>query len=1204
MSQTENSQKSFDKVKNVSRFFVEHHHIAWILLVVTCVWGIFSYFTMPQRKDPNIPVRVAVAVTPWIGTDAEKVEQLVTRKVEETIAKNTAVEEIKSYSLTGVSIVTCKIDSRAKDTKTELKDIALNLSQIHDLPPNAGPVTFMRDFGDTATLLMTVASPRVSEAEIRLRAMGIRQVLARDRQRLVETPGQKPVAIVVGLPVSVSPSVLQDQATQFVAYAQSAGVASNMRILSGPGYIAADGLSAKSDKQIGAAIEDFVRGRLQRAEVHPDAWTPVVVRDLAKAEERLRSAAGAKYSYRQLDDFTDDIERRLKRLPTVSKVTRSGVLGEQITLNYSQSRLPAYGVRPIDLPALLEARNTTLPGGELDAGGKNIAINPSGEFRSERELGNVLIPAASQGLPLHLRDIVDISREYQVPRYLNYYSALDRDGKWQRNRAITIAVQMGEGLQIKEFSRIVKDELASIKRLLPDDLNIAVTSDQPKQVDEKISQFMRCLMEAVLLVVIVSFIGFKDWRVALLIALSIPITLFMTFGFMSVLGIDLQQVSIATLIIALGLLVDYPVVAGDAIRREMAAGLPRSMASWVGPTRLGKALLFATITNISAYLPLLLLTGDISKFLYSLPVVIACSLVASLIATRTLIPFLSQYILQPKNEPTIEERRRSRFGRFYVRMLETFINHRWRVLTVSLIFLVIGTMCSGNLKQAFFPKDLSYLSYVDVWLPEDATFSATRDVADQAEDVIRQAAESYHGHGKETTGSTLKSLTTFVGGGSPRFWFSVEPELQRPNYAQIIVEVNDNRDTNEMAPLIQERLAKIPGARIDVRQLETGPPVGIPVSVEISGNGLDELRHLADQAKGILRSTPLAVRTRDNWGDQTLAVNLSTDTDRANLSGITNADVALSSAAGIYGLPVTMLREGNKQIPVVARLKMAERSQLSDIQNLYVYSLAGQQKVSLSQVSKVQYRAQTPAIRRVDQLRTITVSCFPASGHQPSEVLAAVQGKLDAFQRNLPAGYKMKTVGEDKEKRKAFGELTAVMIISAVLIYLALVFQFRSSTKPLVVLSSIPFGVAGALLALKLMDSPFGFMAFLGISSLIGVIVSQSVVLFEFIEENHENGVPLREALINSCILRMRPVTIAVLATVTALFPLAHKGGPLWEPMCYAQIGGLLTAMCCTLMMVPVFYSIFVVDLKLIKWSTRSDNTTPAAEQVSEDALV
>lgn len=1204
MSQKDQHVTSLDTGKNISRFFVEQHHIAWMLLVMTCVWGIYSYLTMPQRKDPDIPVRVAVAVTPWVGVDAEKVEQLVTRKVESTIAKNTTVEEIKSLSLTGVSIVTCKISDTAKDTKSELKDIALNLSQMHDLPPNAGPVNFIRDFGDTATLLLTVASPQVSEAEVKLRAMAIQQVLANDRQRFTVHADRHPVSIVVGLPMSVSPSVLQDQVAQFIAHAQSTGLASDLRMLCGPGYIAVDGVSKKTDEQIYSAIQAFTHTELQVAEVHPDVWMPVVIRDLAKTEEQLCRVAGEKYSYRQLDDFTDEIERRLKRLPSVSKVTRSGVLGEQITLNYSQARLPAYGVRPIDLPKLLEARNTTLPGGELDAGGKNIAINPSGEFRSERELGDVLIPAASQGLPLHLRDIVDIHREYQVPRYLNYFSTPSSDGKWHRHRAITMAIQMGDGKQIKEFNQVVKAELTDIQRQLPDDLSVAITSDQPKQVDEKISEFMRCLIEAILLVVIVSFIGFKDWRVALLLAVSIPITLFMTFGFMSALRIDLQQVSIATLIIALGLLVDYPVVAGDAIRREMASGLPRGIASWLGPTRLGKALLFATITNVAAYLPLLLLTGDIGKFLYSLPVVIACSLLASLIATRTFIPLLSQYILAPKAEPTLEERRHQKFGKCYVHLLETFIRYRWGVLAVSLIFLVAGIACFTNLKQAFFPKDLSYLSYVDVWLPEDATFSATRAVAWQAEEIIREVAESYHGHHKEH-GTTLKSLTTFVGGGSPRFWFSVEPELQRPNYAQIIIEVNDKHDTREIAPLIQEKLSSaIPGARLDVRQLETGPPVGIPVSIEISGNDLNTLHALANDAKEIFRSTPLAARIRDDWGQQTLAVDLATDTDRANLSGITNTDVALSSAAGIYGLPVSTLREDNKQIPVVARLKMAERSQLSDLENLYVYSLIGQQKLPLSQVSEIRYRTQSPVIRRKDQLRSITVSCFPITRSQPSEVLHAVRGKLDAFQQHLPPGYKLKIIGEEKEKTKSFGQLAAVMAISGILIYLALVFQFKSATKPLVVLSSIPFGIAGALLALKLMDTPFGFMAFLGISSLIGVIVSQSVVLFEFIEENHEHGVPLKEALINSCIMRMRPVSIAVLATVTALFPLAHKGGPLWEPMCYAQIGGLLTAMCCTLLMVPVVYTIFVVDLKLIKWDIHEATSQTAVELPEAEAVM
>src|SRR5581483_10288426 len=299
-----------------------------------------------------------------------------------------------------------------------------------------------------------------------------------------------------------------------------------------------------------------------------------------------------------------------------------------------------------------------------------------------------------------------------------------------------------------------------------------------------------------------------------------PITLFITFGMSHLLKIDLQQVSIATLIIALGLLVDVPVVSGDAIKNSLGAGLPPLIAAWLGPTKLITAIIFATITNIVAYLPFLTLPGGTGEFLYSLPIVLTCSLVAALIVAMTFIPFLGYFLMKPKPEPPIEERRRKGFPAFYYRVGEWAISHRWKVLLGSFVLLAAGGLAGSQLKTDFFPKDLSYLSYLDVWLPEE---------------VVREVAEEYGREYAEKNGKpreVLKSLTSFVGGGGPRFWFSVSPEMQQLNYAQVIIEVNDKHDTNHLVGLMQKALdERVPGARIDVRQLDTGKPITMPVEI-------------------------------------------------------------------------------------------------------------------------------------------------------------------------------------------------------------------------------------------------------------------------------------------------------------------------------------------------------------------------------------
>lgn len=1196
MSHGKSDAEIINKTHNTARFFVEKRHVAWVLLIATCVWGIYGYFSMPQRKDPEVQVRTAVALIPWRGANAEKVEQLVTKKVEEKIAANSKVTKIESISRTGLAVVYLELDEDLKETAKELDDIKLKLDGINDLPNGAGPINFIKDFGDTAALMLTVTSPKTDQTEIALRAKAVKDAIEQHRASVANGNQEARFTLVLNGPRIGERRVLRAPIEMFLAYTKEKAIASELQVLSGEGFTAFDGISEHSDAEILAHVQHFINEKLQAAEFHPDAWMPTVIRNPAETEAQLTSVAGDKYSHRQMDDFTDLIEKTLKTDPLVSKVSRSGILNEAVYLLYSQERLASYGVQAGTLEDIFRARNISTPGGQVNVDGKNVTLDPAGEFKSENEIGEVLIPSGSKSPAVYLRDLVDVVRGYESPaRYLNYFNWRDESGNWQRSRAITLSVQMRSGEQIGEFGHNIDIALEKLRSQLPSDLIFARTSDQPLQVEESIDLFMKSLLEAIVLVVIIALVGFWEWRSAVLMALSIPLTLAMTFGMMQVLGIDLQQVSIATLIIALGLLVDDPVVAGDAIKRDLALGHKPIVASWLGPTKLATAILYATITNIVAYLPFLIIKGSSGEFIYSLPIVLACSLVASRLVSMTFIPLLSYYLLKPKHEKPIEERRQKGFAAQYYRIGTWAIDHRWRVMAGAVIFLILGGVLLTRLKTQFFPKDLSYLSYVDVWLPEDAPLAATNEAAAQAEEVIREVAAEYGKHHADDDGQpreVLKSLTTFVGGGGPRFWFSVSPELQQLNYAQIIIQLKDKHDTAHLVEPLQAALsARVPGARIDVRQLESGKAVGLPVAIRLSGADTHTLRDYAKRVKDVLEQTSVADRVRDDWGEESFAVRLKTDADRANSAGITNLDVAMASLSATVGQKVTTLRDGDKEIPVVARMRMEERSQLGDLQNLYVYSREGSQKILLSQVAGTEYGMQTEKLRSRNQFRTITVSAMPVAGRLPSEVMSAAKSELKEIEKQLPVGYRMEIGGEQEDQIKGFKDLTIVLIISVIAIFLALVFQFKNAIKPFIVFAAVPFGMIGGLAALWIMGAPFGFMAFLGMVSLVGVIVSHIIVLFDFIEEKHAEGAPLIEALLDAGIMRLRPVMITVGATVIALFPLASHGGPLWEPMCYAQIGGLSVATFVTLLLVPVIYAIFVLDLKLVKW----DQTEPGA---------
>lgn len=1196
---------------NTARFFTEHRQISVVALAGVFVWGWFGYTHMPKRKDPDIPVRVAVAMCAWPGVNAQQVEQLVTRPMEETIAQNKNIHPgtaadfgIKSTSLPGLSIVTVQLAENVTDTKTQFSDINLKLAGLNArLPQGAGPIQFQSDFGDTAALMLTVASPPADEVEIALRAHDVERAIRSTRPggRGTEPRG----AIVYCFPQSVSADAVRRGFVLFSRVAEGDRVIRDIRFFEGAGFIGLDAASDYDDGKLLAYGYGFMRQHLNQADIHPDAWQPAVIRNPEDTQSRLAAVAAEKYSYRELDDFTDLISRTLLGIPQASKSQRAGVLNQTIYLDYSQERLASYGVQPSNLRNLLNAQNIALPGGQLDFGQKNLIIDPSGQFESVQAIGNVIVGASAAGSPVYLRDMVDISRGYQSPAsYLNYYTWRDLAGRWRRSRAITLAVFMKSGEQIQAFGQNIDQKLGDLRKILPHDLIMARTSDQPRQVREKLDMFMDALYEAIALVILVSLIGFWEWRSALLMALAIPITLAMNFGVIYLLGIDLQQVSIATLIIALGLLVDDPVVAGDAIKNDMAQGYPPLIAAWLGPTKLAKAILYATITNIIAYLPFLLITGNVGNFIYSLPIVMASALVCSRVVSMTFIPLLGYYLLRPSKKPeaTIEERRERGFTGFYYRLAGSAIRHRWTVFVASLLFLTGGAVIARDLKSSFFPDDVQYWSYLDIWLPNDASFTATNQATQAAEQVIRQVSEQY---GREHPGKDgkprqiLQSITSFVGGGGPRFWHSVSPQQQQRNYAQAIIEVTDKDDTPPLVGEMQSALSRrVPGARIDARQLQTNP-VDIPIQVMLSGQedvtATDEvrdirtLRGLANQVEAILRSSPLAARVRTDWDVESSGVKLEIDPDRANLAGVTNLDVANSSTAAISGATLTAFREGDKQIPVVARLRMEERSQLSDIQNLYVYSStqAGV-SVPLLEISSIRHTLETQRIIRQEHFRMMSVEAFPVPGRLNSEALNPVLPALMQFQKTLPAGYKLQIGGEKAKQTEGFANLAVVMLVMVFGIYMALLVQFDNAVKPVLVFAAAPYGAVGALISLFIMGVPFGFMAFLGIISLVGVIISHVIVLFDFIEEMHEKGEPLEVALRDAGIQRLRPVMITVGATILALFPLALHGGPLWQPLCYAQIGGLAVATFITLLLIPVLYSIFVLDLKIVKWNPPS----------------
>jgi len=1221
-----------------SQYFVYKRPIAWTLLIFTMLWGVYAYRAMPQRQDPLIQIRSGLVMTVYPGAEAVEVEQEVSRKVEKKLAENPAVEHVRSVSRQGLSVVFVDLYDTTQNAEAIWQDLDNKLAAMTDLPAVGGQPLRPRldkDFGDTYAVMLTLSSPPVSDLEVEQRAALIGRKIAEVRASRPEALRGRRYSGVLVHPSTVDRGLVDRLGHALLDDLAARGFAEDGRYVDmlGAGVVDFRLPEGRDETGLRFAVERWSETTLAAGLGHPDVWPGVLVgrpEDLAdELKQRCQAEPGgvARYSYEELHRFADLIQDRLRQSPKVGKIEQLGVVDEAVYLYFSNRRLGTYGMDPGSLAQRLAQRNINQPGGTVELPRQSLVVKPSGKLHGESEIGDLVVDTRD-GVPLYLRDLVEVVRGYEdPPRTLNFRSrkfdaahpptslvppperpraghgghgaAKDEGGAegprqlWT-TRAITLAVRHVKGTQIAEFDHDVDAALASLRGALPDDLAIERTSDEPERVERKIDQFKDCFMEAVVIVVVVALL-FMEWRSALLVALSIPITLAMTLGMCHMLGVDMQQVSIAALIIALGLLVDDPVVAGDAINREMAHGVPRDVAAWLGPQKLSRAILYATVTNCVAFLPLLLVSGAVGEFIWSLPVVVTASLVASRIVSMTFIPMLGYYMLRGQHgmeAGLAEGGKGSRFARIYNGFSELCMEHKWASLAACLVVLGAAMSLLPLIGSAFFPKDLHTAFTVDLFLPEGTSLRQTKAEAMKAIEAIDGLA-----------GRDVEAYTTFVGAGGPRFWLSVVPEQPASNYAQVMVhtrntwltEILANRLKRELPPLVS-------AARVHVQQLESGPPIGIPVQVRLQGPDVATVRRLGEQIKGFMREFPGTESIQDDWGPEYLQIGVRVDPDRANVAGISHQDVAAVTNGGLSGLVTTTIRERDRLIPVMLRLRPDERGRMEDMKTMNVFGARDNVRVPLDQIATFRTELVSPKVCRRDHERCMTVKCDAVPGVLPSKVVDHLDAKLREASKSWPAGYHYSFGGEKEEQEKGFSSMSVAMIASVLAIYLALVLQFNSLTKPLVVFAAVPFGMVGGLMGLLLFNVPLGFFALLGLSSLAGVIISHVIVLFEYIEEAHERGEPLRRAVIDAALVRLRPVLVTVLATVGGLIPLVIKGGPLWEPLCYVQIMGLLIATLVTKVVVPVLYVLFVEDFKLIRWAEPGEHVAegPPAEYLAD----
>jgi multidrug efflux pump len=741
-----------------------------------------------------------------------------------------------------------------------------------------------------------------------------------------------------------------------------------------------------------------------------------------------------------------------------------------------------------------------------------------------------------------------------------------------------LAVEMKSGQNIGAFSRAVDEAIARLQPQLTTGVRVFTVSDQPRSVEHRIEHFSECFGEAVIVVIVVALL-LMDWRAAFIVALAIPLTVAMTVGGMALCGIPLHQISIAALIIALGMLVDDPVVAADGINRELANGRPPNISAWVGPWKLRRAILFATLINIFAFLPLVLLPGDKKYFIYALPVVVTLSLIASRIVSMTFIPLLGYYLLRGQRgfDQGGDVRRWFPFSLIdrmlvavlpiYRAMLDAALRCPWLAVFVAYGLLAGSLVLAPKLGRQFFPPAERGQLLVDLALPESASLAQTREACDRVVKLLASHDE-------------IVSGAVFMGGTAPRFYYNVTPKAPGEHLAQFLLNTRRAEEVPGLIALLRTELDRdVSGVRCVVKQLEQGPPVDTPIQLRLTGNDLDTLRDLADQVSSAVKDAG-GYKVHDDLGRRVPTLDLAIDQDRASALGVVNASVGALVRAAFADIKITELREKAHLVPVLLRLRPEECDEEAKIRELSVESLSGA-LVPLREFAEVKTKPEYATVGHFGQQRAVVVKSYSEFGELPSAVLERARPALDRI--NLPPGYRLEYAGEAKELKQSRDEMLHVMAVSLALIALAMVIQFNSVVKSFVVMLTVPLGLIGALAGLTLFHAPLGFMAMLAIVSLAGVIVSHIIVLSDAIEEARAEGVELKAALIQAGLVRMRPVLVTVLATAGGLVPLTLTGGELWRPLTAVHICGLLVATVLTLFILPVLYYLFAARLRWLE---------------------
>ncbi len=877
----------------------------------------------------------------------------------------------------------------------------------------------------------------------------------------------------------------------------------------------------------------------------------------------IYAITGDGFDYAVLKDYAERIELELQRVPDAGKVELVGLQDEKVWIEVDNAKLATLGIPLAAVQQALDQQNAVVPSGFFEGRDARVQLRVSGAFKSVEQLRD--FPIRAGGRTIRLGDIATVRRGFSDPAAPKM--------RFMGKDAIGIAVAMKDGGDILRLGQTLDSEFARLQRTLPAGMRLDKVSDQPEAVHESVGEFMRVLAEAVAIVLLVSFFSL-GLRTGLVVAVSIPLVLAMTFAAMHYFGIGLHKISLGALVLALGLMVDDAIIAVEMMAIKMEQGLSRLKAASFAWESTAFPMLTGTLVTAAGFLPIATAASSTGEYTRSLFQVVTIALLVSWVAAVLFIPYLGDRMLpEPKphapgaNAPVGAAASHAGDGHdpyqrpFYRRvrdLVDGCLERRWLVIGATVALFVLSLLMFRFVPQQFFPDSTRPELMVDMELAEGSSLRATSAEAQRLEKMLQ-------GH------PGIDNYTAYVGTGSPRFYLPLDQQLPAANFAQFVVRADDIASREAVRDwLIADVAPRFPGLQLRVTRLENGPPVGYPVQFRVSGEHIDRVQALARQVEAKVRENPHVANVNLDWDEPGKVVRLQVDQERARALGVSTQQLSLFLSGQLSGLHVSTYREGNELIEVAMRGSSDERNRLDMLGSLAVPTASGA-SVPLSQVATLEYGFEDGIIWHRDRLPTVTVRADIRDAEQPATVTAQIAPTLDGIRAALPEGYLLETGGSVEDAARGQDSIAAGVPLFLLVVVTLLMLQLRSLSRTVLVLLTAPLGMIGVTLFLLVFRVPFGFVAMLGTIALAGMIMRNSVILVDQIEQDIAAGHDRWTAVVDATVRRFRPIVLTALAAILAMIPLSRSA--FFGPMAVAIMGGLTVATVLTLLFLPALYA-------------------------------